>query len=181
MDQLLFQAVHAIAGTMPVLDALMILAASAISYIAAVTFIICIFMFFAHEQNARIRLKKRFHFALGGALAVLLAWGLVAQTIHFLYPRERPFAALEFKALIAHAATPSFPSAHATVLFALAMAVWQENRRWGNYFFILAALNAVARVYVGVHWPSDVLAGAVIGIITAIAVKKIMPRDIVNA
>ncbi len=178
MNQWLFQAVHAIAGTMPVLDAFMIVSASAILYLMAVAFIIGAFALFFNEKNAFIRNKKRFYFLMSGALATLVSWGLVARVIHFIYPHAPPFAALGFKPLIVHMADPSFPSDHATFLFALAMIMWQENRRWGWYFFIAAALNAFSRVYVGVHWPSDVIAGAVIGIAAAIAVKKSMPRDI---
>jgi membrane-associated phospholipid phosphatase len=45
--------------------------------------------------------------------------------------------------------------------------MWFYNRRLGAYFFIVAAMVALARVYVGVHYPVDVLGGAAIGVVGA--------------
>jgi len=60
--------------------------------------------------------------------------------------------------------------------FTLAMVVFYRNRKWGTWFFIWALINGIARIYVGVHWPLDILGGALIGILSAIFIHWLL-RD----
>lgn len=66
----------------------------------------------------------------------------------------------------------SFPSDNATYLFALATGLWLVSRWWGALFGAFAAFAAMARVYLGIHYPGDVLAGALIGIAVTLAVDR---------
>lgn len=60
----------------------------------------------------------------------------------------------------------SFPSGHASSSFAAAWAIWRGgSKRFGALALILATLIALSRLYVGVHYPTDVLAGAMVGIL----------------
>jgi undecaprenyl-diphosphatase len=70
----------------------------------------------------------------------------------------------------------SFPSGHAAIFFAIATAVYLYNKKLGIWFFVVAILMGMARIFVGVHWPSDILGGAVIGIISGIIVGKIFKK-----
>ena len=67
----------------------------------------------------------------------------------------------------------SFPSGHAAIFFAIAMAIYFFNKKLGIVFFIGAVLIGFARIFTGIHWPSDVLAGAIIGIISGIIIIKL--------
>jgi undecaprenyl-diphosphatase len=71
----------------------------------------------------------------------------------------------------------SFPSAHAAWFFALAMTVWYANRKWGWWYFALATVMGIARIYAGVHWPFDIIGGAVIGIASGIFVHWLLRTD----
>ncbi|MFD9466756.1 bifunctional phosphatase PAP2/diacylglycerol kinase family protein [Streptomyces sp. NPDC060027] len=74
--------------------------------------------------------------------------------------------------------TTSFPSGHAASAAALATGVALESRGWGAAVAPLAAAVALSRVYTGVHFPSDVLAGAALGVGAAYAVRALVPtRD----
>jgi undecaprenyl-diphosphatase len=88
---------------------------------------------------------------------------LLAQPIAHLVDRPRPFMAGHAHLLIARSHDPSFPSDHATGAFALAFGVWLYDRTLGGVLLVLAALLSFARVYVGTHYPGDVIAGAVLG------------------
>ena len=70
----------------------------------------------------------------------------------------------------------SFPSDHATVAGAVAVGLLFANRRWGIVAAVLAALMAFTRVYVGAHYPGDVLAGLALGgLVAAIGWYTIVP------
>ncbi|HNU96830.1 MAG TPA: phosphatase PAP2 family protein [Candidatus Portnoybacteria bacterium] len=66
----------------------------------------------------------------------------------------------------------SFPSGHSAIVFAIAMAVFYFNKKWGIIAFVLAILVGIGRVWIGVHRPIDILAGALIGILSGIIVNK---------
>jgi diacylglycerol kinase family enzyme/membrane-associated phospholipid phosphatase len=74
--------------------------------------------------------------------------------------------------------TTSFPSGHSASAAAFAAGVALESRGWGAAVAPLAAAVAVSRVYTGVHFPSDVVAGAALGVGAAFAVRRLVPvRD----
>ena len=97
-------------------------------------------------------------------LAVWLTWFAVDGVIKPLVGRTRPFEVMhEIQLLDQRPVTASFPSGHAAIAVAGALAVSRlfPSAWWA--FWPLATLIAFSRLYLGVHWPSDVLAGAIIG------------------
>lgn len=100
--------------------------------------------------------------------AVALA---VGQLVSHLWAEPRPFVAHPrlVDVLVPHGSDASFPSDHATAAFAIAASIWFRWRAAGAVALVLAALLAVGRVAVGVHYPIDVVAGAALGIAGAAA------------
>lgn len=103
-------------------------------------------------------------FLLALVLALLLTDPLVVNNLKKLVGRERPFLVLDHVNLLAgKGGSGSFPSAHAANWFAaLAVTLMYYRRSW-RFMLPLACVVAISRVYNGVHFPSDVLAGALIG------------------
>ena len=99
--------------------------------------------------------------------AALIGRFVVVEIIHFFYKHPRPFMVEQVNQLISESGW-SFPSGHTTFLFALSMAVWFYNRKLGYILFAGSLLVGIARIYVGVHWPLDILGGIVLGTATAI-------------
>lgn len=113
------------------------------------------------------------------AIALPLGDGWITNTIKHAVGRQRPCRVLEnvnlpmrdFKAAedesdfrrTGCSDSGSMPSAHASNWFAAAMVAWLFYRRTWRFMVPLACLVAFSRVYNGVHYPSDVLAGAVLG------------------
>ena len=168
MDLQVLNLIHNFSGKYKLLDIFGVFLAQYLPYLLIIAFIVLLFL----EKNWRRRL---YHFFLV-SLSVLLARGLAVEVIRFFYQKQRPYIALAFKPLIDLDFSYAFPSGHAAVFFALAMAVWFFSRRWSYYFFAGAVFISLARVYVGVHWPLDVLGGAAVGILSAFIIWKILPR-----
>ncbi len=100
-------------------------------------------------------------------LAAATATGAASLVVHLLkqaFDRERPSVAdPELGSLVAIPGNPSFPSGHSTTAFAAATAVAILSPRLRPLALGLAAAVALSRVYLRVHFPLDVLAGAVLG------------------
>lgn len=114
-----------------------------------------------------------------GLLAALAVWGSdgIASVLKLVVDRPRPFTAIpHLPVLIAHPGSGSFPSAHATTAFAGAVLLGWLWPRGRIAFAVLAILIAFSRVYLGVHYPTDVLAGAAIGSAFAVAVIAAVER-----
>lgn len=109
--------------------------------------------------------------------AILAALGALAVNfiIGLIYFRLRPFAALDFNPLISVSPLgKSFPSDHAAAAWALAASFWpnyKKFRRASGVLLAAAALVALGRMLVGVHYFGDVLAGAAVGVGIAIIAR----------
>ena len=101
----------------------------------------------------------------GGAALIALGLGqLIGGTID----RARPYEAMSGVHLLIDRTTDfSFPSDHATAVGAVAVGLLFANKRWGTIGAVLAVAMALTRVYVGAHYPSDVLVGLALGAFVA--------------
>ena len=108
-------------------------------------------------------------------LSMATAW-LIARLIRWGYPAPRPFQLNMGTLWVAHGGRASFPSMHACGAFALAMSITlgaTRHRKWLVALAWIAALTVGwSRIHLGVHFPSDVAAGALVGIVSAIIVWR---------
>jgi undecaprenyl-diphosphatase len=111
---------------------------------------------------------KARHGVVAAGLSALLGLA-VAHAISGMWDRPRPFEAHDVHLFVAPSPDPSFPSDHATAAFAIAVALFLRNRRVGWVALAMASVISLSRVAVAVHYPSDVLGGAVIGVLAALA------------
>jgi len=108
---------------------------------------------------------------------------IIGQTfLKSLFSRPRPCTVdPDFALLIARPTSSSFPSTHSAWSFAGAAAIFQNHRKAGLAAFALAALIAFSRMYLFVHFPTDILAGMVLGILTGILAVRICRKAAARA
>jgi len=107
------------------------------------------------------------------ALGLVLSHGVI-QVIKRSVVRERPSVAVGVEALVNLPDEFSFPSGHATAAMAVAFAFALVFPTWGAPLVALAAIVGLSRVYLGVHFPGDVVAGQVIAIATDLLLAKLI-------
>jgi undecaprenyl-diphosphatase len=107
--------------------------------------------------------------------ATALTTSLVNTLLKYAVQRERPpTIILDPEPLMEVPTTSSFPSGHTSTSFACAFVLSRLAPRLTVPVFVLATLIGVSRIYVGVHYPLDVLAGAVLGILVATALLRLL-------
>jgi undecaprenyl-diphosphatase len=123
---------------------------------------------------ARPDADPKWKLAAASALASGALAFLVNQVIHALWDRARPY---EAHAGVYHPYSTStdagFPSDHSSAAFGIAVAVFLYDRLVGSLFLVGATLIAIGRVAVGAHYPLDVIAGAAVGLASAVAVVRL--------
>ena len=106
--------------------------------------------------------------ALWAPIGMLVALG-VNQFVVTAIAEPRPYAVLDHPLLlIAPTLDPAFPSDHAVMAGAVAAGLWLVSRRLSAVAAVAAVVMAVTRVYVGAHWPGDVLAGLLLGAVVTL-------------
>lgn len=112
------------------------------------------------RQRGELRVVAGSVWAAGAALVALGIGQFIGRAID----RARPYETMTGVHLLVNRTTDfSFPSDHATAAGAVAVGLLLTNRRWGTVAAILAVVMALTRVYVGAHYPADVVAGLALG------------------
>lgn len=140
------------------------------SYVLCIVLVVFIYSAYAHWK--KYDTVAPYIAALVSALAARF---VVAEIIRFFYHHPRPFVELGSPHLITDLSY-SFPSGHAIFMFALATAVYFFNKRLALWFYIAAVCTGIARVAAGVHYPSDILGGAVLGVATSVVLHLLYMR-----
>src|SRR3989344_144471 len=88
------------------------------------------------------------------------------EIIYLFYKRKRPREASSVNALISKPFSPAFPSSHASFFFALSFTLFLFSTPLVYVFIVLSALISLSRIFCGAHWPLDILAGLVTGLLS---------------
>lgn len=114
--------------------------------------------------------------ALAAAGAAAVADGLSTLLKHITERARPPLADPSIQALVALPDSPSFPSGHAATAFAAATAVGVLHPRFRAPLLALAVMVAVSRVYLGVHFWSDVVVGSLLGVAVGLTTARFFRR-----
>ena len=169
-DESVFHALNQ-AGSNVFLDALM----TAFTVVMGISFVMATFAIV-------LWLRGRKELAIDYLVLIALA-SILAEVIKMVTDRQRPFDVLPNVNTISllgltSASGPAFPSGHAARAFAVAALLsFGRGPRIYVISFALAGCVAVSRVYLGLHWPSDVLFGALLGIVTAFLLRSFAGAD----
>ena len=166
-DLAIFNFINGFAGRWAWLDFLGIFCAVYLGYI--LLFVLVLFL--AKDFN------KYWRMVLQAVIAAFFVRFVLVEVFYLLKFRLRPFGYESIHSLISYdAQQTSFPSGHASFYFALSTIIFAYHKRAGIVFYIASTFILLGRVFVGVHWPSDVAVGAIVGIIMGLILNNIFKK-----
>lgn len=112
------------------------------------------------------------------ALLAIIAAGILVTIIKRMFPVSRPLAVLPAVNMLGPSLRLySFPSGHTAAIFSLTVFVRQRFMKLTPLFWVVVIMVAVSRVYVGAHFPSDVISGAGIGYLAGVLVSMVNNKE----
>lgn len=168
-NESLFFSIFDLNGLSWTLDQSMILATT---YLIYLTFLLILIL----GLKGGIREKKALLFIiLGIPISILLI-----KIIHLFLFVPRPFVTFHLSPIVMEAAdSASFPSRHATIAGVLAFAYTYFKSKWSPLLIFIMLWIGISRIYVGVHYPLDILGGFIVAIISlalALIIKKFLEK-----
>lgn len=161
MNYRLFRVINCLAGCNSKLDTFMIFMSQRTPLLY--TFLLA-FMWFRNKSY-----KKMILFA-----GVSVGFSLVInRLIQLFYFKPRPFVIHRVRLLISSKNNSSFPSKHTMLAFALATSILLRDRLFGSIMWLLAILTGFSRIWVGHHYPFDIVGSAFIGTLTSMVIAAI--------
>jgi undecaprenyl-diphosphatase len=162
MDFKMFRAINLLSGRSSILDKLMILFSNRIRY---VYILILIIMWFKKHTYKKITIN-----AVISSLITLI----INFLIKLFYFKPRPFMKRRVGILIPSKSDSSFPSKHTLLVFAISSSVFFYQRILGSIMWGLSLLTGLSRIWVGHHYPSDIIGSAVLGTVTSMFTHKLL-------
>ncbi len=165
MDLALFRWINGLAGRWPLPDELARLFANDYIVPTAIVALLVVGWFSGDAHWRRV--------VVHALLALLLA-NLLVKLCNLAWFRVRPFTYQEVNLLFYYPSDSSFPSNAAAAMWGMAWAIWlrQRDSALGRGAVLLAALMGISRIWVGVHYPLDIVGGALLGIVAATVVEQ---------
>ena len=174
-DQTIFLWLNGLAGQFIIFDRAVSWLASDYLIPAGLSLTLMGLWFVGRDKEAR----QRHQIGLFAALTSMALSSLGVFIVNAFYFRPRPFDTLDNLTLLFYQPTDSsFPANSAAATFGMAAVVWSINKPVGTAMLIGAGLYGVARVIAGVHYPFDIIAGALIGMVVAFLALKL--RDLLS-
>ena len=149
------------AGDFFVLDFIVYLLVS--DYLIPIIFSLTLFSLWFWDINIQTRTKKQL--AVLQAIAALSLSNLTVFILSIYITRMRPFMAQDLNLLFYQPTDPSFPSNPTATAFAIAHSINMANKKLGICAYILSSLWGLSRLFAGINYFSDIVAGAIIGIL----------------
>ena len=166
-DLLIFKFLNGFSHRWELLDSFIIFCAVYLGYLLILSLALFLFK----------DIKKYWRMVAESLLAALIVRFVLVGIFYYFHFRARPFAQTDVNLLIPYdGGRTSFPSGHASFYFALSTIIYGYNKKAGIIFYAASLIIAVSRVFAGVHWPSDVLAGAVFGIVMGFFLNKLFKK-----
>ncbi len=175
MDYSLFLYINNLAGKWICLDAIAIFFAKYLIYFLVAGAILFFFLVSRSlGKGELLKKQERIRYLFLAGISVILSRLVITELIRLFWHRSRPFITHQVNLLLEHSASGSFPSGHMTFLFPLATIIYFFNKKIGIAFFVASFFVGLARIFVGVHYPLDIIGGIIIGFLSAILVKSII-------
>ena len=163
MDLLILERLNDLVGKSVFLDKLFIFSADYLGYVLLLAFV------FLLVKNY----KKYWRLIVVALISGIISRFVFTELIRLFYSKSRPFVDNNIHLLIPYQDVNSFPSGHAAFFFAISTVVFLYNKKAGLIFIFASFLITISRIIVGVHWPADIIAGALVGIVSSCIIVKI--------
>lgn len=161
-DYQVFEWFNGLAGKVPWADLIFVFLAQGIIFLMIAGLALFVLLEKKHQKVRNMQ-------ALQALVAGFLGRAVFVTLIRIFFPRPRPFLAAAIHPLITiNPAQWSFPSAHATIMFAMAFSLFSVSKNWGVLYLALALVSSLSRIIVGVHYPLDIFGGMLVAAFSSI-------------
>jgi undecaprenyl-diphosphatase len=160
MDQKLFKWINSLAGKNQTIDNVMVFASSKFRYLFASVLLV---MLIGSRSGKKLTYQTVLSLVISSSAKAL---------INKIKYRPRPFVTRDANVLLASKLDTTYLSKHSLLSFAVSTMVYMYFRGIGKIMFAMSSLTAISRVWVGAHYPLDVVRSSLIGAVISIVVKK---------